>query len=403
MIKNRLIYAFMIVLSLISLIVTGSHGSFILLMSLGFIALASFFFLFLSWLGTGCAQELSEGMIMKGEGTSYSAKIHCRFFSYAIVRANFIMPGEALEFVGSSKNSPSDSDFLRKVTEEFELYGRETISFDCDIKSFYRCVSPIGIEFVEMYDFLKIFKLRKKIKDSAILIVCPDVVPFSDELFSISPSEEAGVSRKASFEDYSSVTDVRKYEYSDSMKRVHWKLSAKKDELMVKNYDHANTMVTAVILDNRESLGFLEKPAAVEDALIETAVSICKYNLDDNYPVMLDFMDGNTPARVYESNSAGFDRLFFAASSVRIDANMVEALFDEYYNPNFLISALYVMTTNPDKKVAEFLKTMAVNGLDVSVIHFFEKDAEQKSKDFDETGVNYYGVSLEQRNTGTNP
>ena len=398
MTKNRLIYIFMIILSIISLAISGSRGSFIMLVALGLIAAVSFAFLFLSWLGLICGQELSENMIMKGEGTSYSAKIKCRFFSYAIVQAGFIIPSKALEFGTGPVGGQKNADFLQKASEEFELYGREEVVFECDIKSFYRGVCPLGIEYVDMYDFLRIFKLRKKIKNSAILIVCPNVVPFSDELFSIAPSEEAGVSRKASFEDFSSVTDVRKYIYSDSMKRVHWKLSAKKNELMVKNYDHTNTMVTAIIVDNRTTPGTVENPAKVEDSLIETAVSICKYNLDDNYPVMLDYMDDDKAARIYEASGAGFDRMFFAAASIPVNAIEVEPLFDEYYNPNFLISALYVMTANPDEKVREFLKAMAINGLDVNIIHFFEKDEEQKSKDFDESGVNYYGVSLESIN-----
>ena len=402
MLKNRLIYSFMILLSLISLAFTGSRGSFVLLVALLLIALVSLALLFVSWLGIQCSQELSEGMIMKSEYTNYSAKIWCRYFSYCIVQAGFILPSQALVFGAAPEDGKADTDFFLKSLEEFELYAGDKVSFSCEVKSFFRCVSPIGLEYVEMYDFLKIWKLRKKIKDSAILIVCPNVVPFSDELFSYAPSEEAGISRKASFEDYSSVTDVRKYEFADSMKRVHWKLSAKKNELLVKNFDHANTMVTAIILDNRQSPDFLENPAAVEDSLVETAVSIIKYNLDDSYPVMFDFMDGAVPSRVYESGGAGFDRLYFAASSVRIDALEVESLFNEYYNPNFLISALYVMTTNPDKKVSAFLKAMAINGLDVNVIHFFEKNHQQKAKDFDETGVNYYGVSLENRESSGN-
>jgi len=376
---------------MLSLAISGSRGSFIMLITLVILAAVSFGLLFLSWIGLECSQELSDNMIMKDEITSYRAKIKCKFYSYALVKASFISPSKALAF-GTSSADEESSDFFRRASQEYELYGRSNVQFECDIKSIHRGVCPVGVEYIDMYDFLKIFRLRKKITDSAILVVCPNIVPFSDELFSIAPSEEAGISRKASFEDYSSVTDIRKYQYSDSMKRVHWKLSAKKDELLVKNYDHTNTMVTAVILDNRATPDSVQNPAALEDSLIETAVSISKFNLDDNYPVMLDYMDDESPMRIYESGSSGFDRFFFAASYVRIDAEQVSMLFDEYYNPNFLISALYVLTTNPDQEVKNFLKAMTINGLDANVIHFFERDEEHKSKDFEDTGVSYYGI-----------
>ena len=374
----------MILLSIISLAISGSHGSFVMLMFLLLIAAASFVLLFVSRLGLECFQELSNGLIMKGDTTTYKAGIYCRLPSFAFIRVAAVAPPKSLVF----------SNELEKMGNEFELLGKTRVEFGYDISSKYRCVSHVGIEYVEMYDFLKIFKLRKYIKDNPILIVCPDVVPFSNELFSISPSQEAGVSRKVSFEDYSSITDVRKYEYSDSMKRIHWKLSAKKSELLVKKYDHTNTMVSAIIVDNRTTAIEAKNSDALEDKLIETAVSISKFNLDDNYPVMLDFMDDDTPARVYEAGSAGFDKLFFAAASVRIDSEHVEPLFDEYYNPNFLISALYVMTTNPDEKINTFLKNMSTSGLDVNVIHFFEGEKDEKSKSYEESGVNYYGVRV---------
>ena len=345
-------------------------------------AAVSFILLLLSRLGLECRQELSNGLIMKGDSTKYQALIRCKLPAFAFVKATSKAPSKALTI----------SSELALLDKEFELLGKAEVHFEYDIHAIYRCVSDVGIESVEMYDFLKIFKLRKQIKDNPILIVCPDVVPFSDDLFSISPSQEAGTSRKASFEDYSSITDVRKYEYSDSMKRVHWKLSAKKSELMVKNYDHTNTMVTAIIVDNRTTLSSIKTPEILEDKLIETAVSICKFNLDDNYPVMIDFMDNKAPARAYEAGSAGFDKLFFAAASIRINEEHVEPLFDEYYNPNFLISALYVMTTNPDQKISSFLKNMSTTGLDANVIHFYEDDKAEKSKEFDESGVSYFGV-----------
>jgi len=372
----------MILLSIISLAISGSHGSFIMLLFLLLIAGVSFVMLILSRLGLECNQELSNGLIMKGDSTRYQALIYCKLPAFAFVKATSKAPSKALTM----------SSELALLDKEFELLGKAQVHFEYGIHATYRCVSEVGIESVEMYDFLKIFKLRKQIKDNPILIVCPDVVPFSDELFSISPSQEAGTSRKASFEDYSSITDVRKYEYSDSMKRVHWKLSAKKNELMVKNYDHTNTMVTAIIVDNRKTADTIKAPEILEDKLIETAVSICKFNLDDNYPVMIDFMDNKAPSRAYEAGSAGFDKLFFAAASIRIDEDYVEPLFDEYYNPNFLISTLYVMTTNPDQKVNTFLKNMSTTGLDANLIHFYEDDKAEKSKEFEESGVSYFGI-----------
>jgi len=376
----------MILVSLISLAISGSHGSFVMVVFLVMVAGASFGLLLLARRMLSCEQRLVDGLILKGDRTRYEAEIYCRVPAFAFIKAAAMKPSRALSFGEDAK----------AMEREFELFGRSRVRFGYDIFATYRCVNAVGIEYIEMYDFLKIFKVRKYVEDNPILVVCPDVVPFSSELFSIAPSQEAGTSRKASFEDYSSVTDVRKYEYSDQMKRVHWKLSAKKSELMVKNYDHTNTMVTAIILDNRAIGSHVRNPELLEDSLLETTISIAKFNLDDSYPVMLDYMEDGAPMRAYEPSSAGFDRMFFSAASIRMDAELVEPLFDEYYNPNFMISALYVMSANPCQSVSKFLKHMSTTGLDVNVIHFFEDEKDELSKVYDESGVGYYGVRVKE-------
>ena len=394
MLQNRILYIVMILLSIITLAISGSHGSFVMLMTLIILPIVSFAFLLVVRRNLRCSQELSSSFIMKGESATYTATIWCEYSHLAFAFAGVAFSPLPKSLVISNERSTLDSPLLKKTAAAFELFGKNRTIFSREIKGCYRTVCAVGTDCIELYDFLRIFKIRKTMTNNPMLIVCPDIVPFSDELFASAPSQESGISRRASVEDYSAVTDTRKYEYSDSMKRIHWKLSAKKNELLIKNYDHTNTMVAAIIIDNRKTSDDIISPEALEDKLIETAVSISKFNLDGNYPVILDFMELSSPARAYESGSAGFDRLFLAASSIRMDEEDIEPLFSEYYNPNFLISALYLMTSNPDGKVQTFLENMAGTGLDTNLVHFYEKDTAAKVKVYEGNSVNYYGVKV---------
>ena len=47
-------------------------------------------------------------------------------------------------------------------------------------------------------------------------------------------SDSQNISR-AGFEDMTSIAGIRKYAIGDVFKKIHWKLTAKMDELMVRN------------------------------------------------------------------------------------------------------------------------------------------------------------------------
>jgi len=380
MAKNRLIYGFMIVMSLISLGISGNRGSYIMLMSMIILAGVSAALAFVASLGLETVQTLSHGMVMKNEISEYSVTIKSRYFSAAALHVNF-------------KKLPSSVVF-EPENDSYDLFGRAHIALNAEVQSKYRGVYEIGIESVEIRDFLKIFRFVKPIDNSAFLTVCPDVTVFSDELFLVSPSELSGISRKMSSEDYSNISDIRPFEHSDSMKKVHWKLSAKKNELMVKNYDVTNNTLTAIIVDNRKTPDMVPDKYALEDMLIEMAVSIVKHNLSSNQPVILDYMENN-PVRLSETTASGFDRLYFACSSIVMNAENIEDVLAEYYNPNFALSAIYVLTIDPDRSIDNFVKAAALSGRDINLIHFFEKEGGNRFLKYEGTGVNYYGKFLE--------
>ena len=382
MIRNRLIYSFMILMSILGLGISGNRGSYIMLLSMLILAVLSVVLAFMAGRGLQVTQGLSDEMIMKSDFAAYGATIQSRYFGVATLYINF-------------KKLP-DSVSFDPESNTYELFGKAQVNLSAGVSSKYRGVYEIGIESVEIRDFLQIFRFVKTVNDAPFITICPDIVDFSDDLFLVSPSEQIGVSRNKSSEDYSSISDIRPFEHSDSMKKIHWKLSAKKNELMVKNYDITNNTATAIIVDNRFTPDMVPDKAALEDMLIEMAVSIVKYHLSSNQSVMLDFME-SAPVKFHENTISGFDRMYFACSSIVMGANSIEDVLAEYQNPNFALSAIYVLTIDPDRNVDAFVKTAALSGHNINLIHFFEKEGGNRLSKYDSTGVNYYGACLENR------
>lgn len=81
--------------------------------------------------------------------------------------------------------------------------------------------------------------------------------------------------------DFSDVSQVREYIPGDAMKNIHWKLSAKKDILMVKERLHMSSRKLLVVL-------FLDKEEAEKtDAAVERLFSFGTFCISNRVPVTL--------------------------------------------------------------------------------------------------------------------
>jgi len=84
--------------------------------------------------------------------------------------------------------------------------------------------------------------------------------------------------KNSNFEDYSSIKKIRKYQYGDTLKRVHWKITSKFNELHVKEYAlTANPKIT--LLMNSNHLDYDYKHLEKVDLAVEVTVSIVEFTL----------------------------------------------------------------------------------------------------------------------------
>ena len=101
-------------------------------------------------------------------------------------------------------------------------------------------------------------------------------------------------------EDLNAPSDIRNYQPGDAMKKIHWKLSLRKGELMVRKFDEPVLQEALVLMDcsRPPDLGRPEAEADLRDALLETGASLfsdlvktdhtVRMPLTGNHPVDLD-------------------------------------------------------------------------------------------------------------------
>ncbi len=138
----------------------------------------------------------------------------------------------------------------------------------------------------------------------AVLTVLPR--PFEIDKPRFLSGDEGAAALSRTQEDYTSPADVRAYQTGDAMKRIHWKLSSRRRELIVRHFETPAPPDTLIILDTSLPLGASrgsEEEFSLRDALCETAVAIARLQTADGSPVRLPLYGEH--ANEYTSDTAG--------------------------------------------------------------------------------------------------
>ena len=138
-------------------------------------------------------------------------------------------------------------------------------------------------------DLFGLFEMKKRPKaQDAALAVMPR--PFDIEKPHITLGDDGSAALARSQEDYNAPEDLRAYRPGDAMKRIHWKLSTRKRELLVRRFETPAPPDTLILLDCSAPRGGENIPEGKEnlrDALCETAVAVASLQMEDGSPVRL--------------------------------------------------------------------------------------------------------------------
>lgn len=93
--------------------------------------------------------------------------------------------------------------------------------------------------------------------------------------------------RSRAAEDNASPSDVRKWQDGDELKKVHWKLSLRKREIMVRTYEESARPDTLIIPDMGEIAALRDQQLSIEDCICEECLNAAKAQLTAGYPVRM--------------------------------------------------------------------------------------------------------------------
>lgn len=135
---------------------------------------------------------------------------------------------------------------------------------------------------ITIYDPLKVFKFKVNCNIVKEIPVLPEGHEIGGQIcFTDRTNDESSLfSEHKPGDDPSEIFDLRGYNPGDKLNRIHWKLSSKKDDFIVKDYSLPIDIPCTVFLDLTYD-NSSEYAMPVYDTLVETLISISTFMLEN--------------------------------------------------------------------------------------------------------------------------
>lgn len=207
----------------------------------------------------------------------------------------------------------------------------------------------VSVRDAVIQDPIGLFSRRQKIEEEAACYVMPQIkeIVIPSEYLDSYDMESYSYSQYKKGNDTGEVFGIREYADGDSPKQIHWKLSAKLDDMMVKipSFPIENKLV--VLLDNSIPEGYQLSPVR-RDALVEMLFSLSHSLLKKNITHSLGWCDHETGSFIVrriendgdmwsvvpEVLSAGIEE-----SRITTAYRFLEASGEEHFTNHFVVTA----------------------------------------------------------------
>ncbi len=143
-----------------------------------------------------------------------------------------------------------------------------------------RGLYALGVSHYCAPDYFGLLINRCRLRKRCIITVLPrvhDVSPFAAALQI--PSELHTTPKRGSTRQ-ADIAGIRPYADGDTMRDIHWKLSAKTSDLVVKQHEYSRINPVVILLDMTAIVG--ASAAETENQVLETALSLAAYCMKHN-------------------------------------------------------------------------------------------------------------------------
>ena len=305
---NRLICGLLIIGSGIFASNYGGNISYALLYLSILIPIISFLYTLYVYARFKLYQSMDSYLVVKGDWTLYSFIIANEdYITFRNVKVNFLSDKSTIEATNQ--------------TTEYSLLPNDSERLETRMKCNYRGEYHVGVDSIEVTDFLYLFTITYPVGTKLKAVVLPRVVPL--EQLGIAPpqSDVKNPLRFSNTAEEELDTEIRKYYPGDSRKRIHWKASAKMQQLISRKYQHIPKAEIVLFMDLMKIKEEELEVVIAEDKIIESVLAIANFYALRGTPSHIIYeMDGKRNIFIASRNE--FNAFYKACVSIRFQGSV---------------------------------------------------------------------------------
>ena len=263
MVKYRVIYIFILALSVVFAAAYESKLTFVLMLTLLILPVISFIFLVIARFAVKL--EISRTQIFTSKQRRFKVAIR--------VKNRFILPVAPVKLIGAFHDDEGNLIKDKLICASVMPFGCSEFIFDGFLR--YRGEYVLGITEAQLFDFLGIFHFKLKKLPVCNVTVAPRRLILSEN-GALCDEETDSLRTQFTFFENDTFSSIREYAHGDSLRRVHWKLSAKQDKLMVKQSDLNLSSSAAIVIDTSSLYADDIQAQCEVDALLEAALAVSR-------------------------------------------------------------------------------------------------------------------------------
>ena len=113
----------------------------------------------------------------------------------------------------------------------------------------FRGTYEIGVCCFYVYDFFRMFRVKVDVNSLSTVYVMPRKLLTEDEKTTTAADSATRTKKAPNSYEKLEVSDIREYRMGDALKSIHWKLSSKTEDLIVRDYNTGSTDMSYVFVD----------------------------------------------------------------------------------------------------------------------------------------------------------
>lgn len=256
---------------------------------------------------------------------------------------------------------------------EYELLPRENFRFETKLSCKYRGEYEVGVQAVVITDFLHLFRWKYTLPGTIKAIVSPKVVTL-DALQSLA-SLQIDTSGKSISGTAEPDVVVRDYVRGDSIKRVHWKATAKTGEWKVRQTIDEERQGIRLYLWGKRYSEEQEHFLPLENRMLEIVLAVASTLLQRRISVVVEYQTGETPVALSLQEEQDFSELYRSMEEYSFQSELSSEGPEEFLRNclQVLPKVVFLVVAELQESILEYTQKLAEDGVYV-VIYLVEQD-----------------------------